>query len=749
VVYFLCALASLDVLLKMKTQPSIANGFLKRKSFVFALFLVFGLMIFLPDLVQAQAVPSSPSSGGKTGVIDTIKSISDGTLIGNTIKKLLYGLLYLLSLLANLAAIGFVWVLRPEVFFSIMNDPTLYEVWQMVRDFLNLFFILILLFSAFATIFQVDKFSYKKVLGALILTALLVNFSWPISRFVVDVANSAMYFFVDNLGANRGGAQGISMEILKSSQFQHVFMPKLGENPSDSALADTTWTHLFISLIAMFLFAISFLVLTVLMLLRLVALPILVMFSPIGFVGGMIPGLGSYANKWWGSIMKQAFFGPVAVFMLIVAVKFMASVKVLKSGAGQAAANLTASGANADLLAGLLFFSIPIILLWFVITQSQKAATELSGMSITFGTRLAKWTGGLLLAGAGFASGYKFARNTYKSWDQSREQARKDRRDRFWANQLGRKISRGQDALLAKRGPTEGVRGDARGRMYSEDLKKVKETAEKKRFEDMSGKELQDLLLNPSQKNKHAQAAAALELANRGLATNTQLNDIRQLFGEDNPVVRQMESKMKSYDPVAVFRNMQGQMTDMGRERMRSFVESNQFDPKKLSSESLKDKDLMRIMFEAKAISGKELEELRGKGDDYAKAIKDSLNGIAGSFTDMGNEVHRNVQKAFLVQHGKFSDEIANNSEAKKRIIEMSDKETFKRVDKTFVQNNKVELSAGIDMKNYLDIIRNMKGEAAVELNSYVKDLQSTAAAGTNERRLADYAHRNEYLRNL
>ena len=128
--------------------------------------------------------------------------------------------------------------------------------------------------------------------------------------------------------------------------------------------------------------------------------------------------------------------------------------------------------------------------------------------------------------------------------------------------------------------------------MQAEDLKKVKETADKKRFEDMSGAELQSKLGRGS---RHEQGAAALELAARGLATGDDLKSMRALFGEDNPVVRQMENKMKSYNPVAVFTGLGGKLNE---DRLRTFIKSNQFDAKKLGYQSLADRNLVKIIFQ-------------------------------------------------------------------------------------------------------------------------------------------------------
>jgi hypothetical protein len=48
--------------------------------------------------------------------------------------------------------------------------------WVITRDIANMFFIVILLVIAFATILQIEQYNYKKWLPKLILMAILINF---------------------------------------------------------------------------------------------------------------------------------------------------------------------------------------------------------------------------------------------------------------------------------------------------------------------------------------------------------------------------------------------------------------------------------------------------------------------------------------------------------------------------------------------------------------------------------------------
>jgi hypothetical protein len=383
----------------MKIQKSPILSSERHSSAFFALFFVFStILFFLPGCVQAAGFTEDVFNG-----------------VNSALKWIVYSLVVLFSVLAELAANIFLWVVNSETFSQIMNDPVLYEVWKMVRDTLNLFFIFVLLFSAFSTIFQYSKYRYDKVLLNLILMALLVNFSWPISRFIVDVANSMMYFFVSLFGLKD---QDLASAVLASSNLRGIFLPGLGNGAGFSAMEGVDWLNLMVVVICMFLFAISFLVFAVLMLVRMVALPLLVMFSPVGFAGNILPG-AKYADEWWKKLFKYAFYGPSAVFCLIVAVKFLNSnsLQQAKAKAGAISVQLTASQPDANFLASLVFFTIPIILFWFVIGQAEKMSSEISGMSVKFGSKMGKWAAGLPKSAwyqTGIPGGVK------KAWDDGK-----------------------------------------------------------------------------------------------------------------------------------------------------------------------------------------------------------------------------------------------------------------------------------------------------------------------------------------
>lgn len=300
-------------------------------------------------------------------------------------KLLLYGLLELLGMLLSVAITLFGWAIKPEYFQQLFNLSNVYGLWQFVRDFFNLFFILILLYIAFTVVFQIQK-NFKQALLSLVLAALLVNFSFPISRFLIDVTNVPMYFFINQISGSNDEVLGT---VLSASHIKDILIPPLDD------LGDFDFSYYFMAIITMFLLAVSLLVLAIMLLVRLLALLILVIFSSVGFAAAIIPGLKEYHDMWWQNFWKYALFGPAAALMLLISIRFLSDIQgqqVMKS-LESAAGNVSQTSGEGTFIASIALFSVPIILLWMTIGLAQKfsivGAAAVSGKGQAF----AKWAG--------------------------------------------------------------------------------------------------------------------------------------------------------------------------------------------------------------------------------------------------------------------------------------------------------------------------------------------------------------------
>ena len=669
---------------------------------------------------------------------------------------ILYWVYVLFSQFVSLAATIFLWVIDSGVFSALMNDAAIYTVWLTVRDFCNIFFILVLLFSAFATIFQLDKYEWKKTLPTLIIMALLVNFSFPISRFVIDLANVPMYFFAQNtVGQN---ANAIAGEILSASKIQNVILPGV-----ESSSQVKNVPQMFAATICMFLFGISFLVLSILMLIRMIALAMLVMFSPIGFVGMITPALHKFAHDWWEKLFKWAFYGPIAVMLVLVAIVVMqAGANIQSSHAMQ---NMVGSSSEYEFIKNIAFLTIPIILFWIAITQAEKYSNDMSGLGIKFGSNMGRKVGGWVRKGAWGAAMYVPKQTGIAG---GIKQAWQDRMSGF------------KDSREKRERAAAGVFGGdrARARIDQENKKLVDEASKKKTMVDLSPDELKKIVTSGT---KYEKVAALTELAGRGLATRSDLNDVRKLFGVDSQVTRSFEAKMRAFDPVSVFTDINGKLNTG---RLESFAGSGQVDWKKISDTSLTP-ELLQYAFKAKTISNKDLDDLRSKGTEYTNAIKKNLDVAIESMDkensgkwDLTNDIQRNIQSAYLAQTGKFhatmertpdssfmktdsSGVVSASSrvEAKGDLLARADANVLKRMDKSLIDSspagiqNLTVLMGRMSAGKYAEIITEMEksgvAQAAVakDMNDYIRSLTGATGNAARLKGVADKDHRLAHLR--
>jgi len=345
----------------------------------------------------ARDYSSGEGSTGTATVTTTkvvCKDVDDYGLIGNAFydatKVILYGVFKLLAWLLVAVVSLFAWVIDSKNVSFILGNPGLYASWAMVRDFLNLGFILVLLYIAFCVIFQIGSYSdgWKKMLLMMVIMALLVNFSFPICRFIIDVSNVTFYYLVD---AGFGGKDGneVMTKLMQGSGIQEF-----------TDVTCTTVSFLLAMIVFTFMMMITLAVIAVMFVIRMVALGILVIFSPIGFSGAAFPFSKKYATEWWDSLFKYAFFAPIMIFMIIIAVNIFSSLS-------RDSFNVVAQknmGADAGIKPGFIgtmaFFSIPIVILWFGMGMAQKMS--IAGASAVTGAakKAAKWAGSMPWKGA-------------------------------------------------------------------------------------------------------------------------------------------------------------------------------------------------------------------------------------------------------------------------------------------------------------------------------------------------------------
>lgn len=218
-----------------------------------------------------------------------------------------------LGLAVKIAGCILDWALSPTSFSLIRDNAVINIGWQVTRDFVNMFFILILLIVAFAKVLGISKYQEDKIIVRLVIAAFLINFSKVICGFMIDAANVLTTFFVKGIpNGSIGGnlANALSIQNLFATNFA------ASAKPNNFAIL---LTLCFINIILAISAAI-FLYLAIMLVIRMVYLWILVMLSPLAWFGWILSGnfnFGDWWNKFWDNLSKA----PIAAFGLYLTIQ--------------------------------------------------------------------------------------------------------------------------------------------------------------------------------------------------------------------------------------------------------------------------------------------------------------------------------------------------------------------------------------------------------------------------------------------
>lgn len=189
-------------------------------------------------------------------------------------------------------------------------DSTAVNVgWVAVLNITNMFFVVILLIIAFATILGKDEYEWKKLLPKFFLAAIIVNFSRTICGVLIDASQVIMTAFVNAIAATVGGNVINAFQLDKIEKFNSQVKP--GELLSPGIFT-ASLAAVFFSAMVMAVFGAYIFILVG----RLIRLWILIVLSPLAFVLSVIPKTESFAGQWWSELGDNLVTGPVLLFFI-------------------------------------------------------------------------------------------------------------------------------------------------------------------------------------------------------------------------------------------------------------------------------------------------------------------------------------------------------------------------------------------------------------------------------------------------
>ena len=291
-------------------------------------------------------------------------------VVGDLIEVLIRGISAILILLVNV-------FMEVASYSNFIEAPAVKHGWVLVRDLCNMFFVIILLIIAFATILGQDKYSAKNMLPKLVLAAVLINFSKLICGLTIDFANVVMLTFVNAFSAIGAG------NILNILGIEKITRLRGDGDVTNATLVTSYIFGLLYVIIATVVVA----SMVAMLVIRVVMIWILTVLSPLAFFLQAVPGKGaSYASQWWDEWTKNLLVGPILAFFLWLSFAALQSgtnpIEVSDAGDKELAANLSdlsGTATEAGQVGNLVQFVIAIGMLIGGMTIAQSVGGAAGG----------------------------------------------------------------------------------------------------------------------------------------------------------------------------------------------------------------------------------------------------------------------------------------------------------------------------------------------------------------------------------
>lgn len=276
-------------------------------------------------ILAAILIPQKSNAG----IIGSLFSDITSTVIT---KAVTYFIQTLVGIFAKMMGF-FADLLDKFVNFQNYNLPVIQVMWNQMKNFVNMFFILILIIISFATIFDVTKYSYKSVLPTLIIVALLMNFSLVIGQTIISSSDLLTHAFLAQIKGGPDG--GLSKNLMNGFNLQKA----VGTNGRDVTAENeqgvtnlaltfaSQYEKLLINLVFLLVLIViallAFITAALFVFIRTPVLMFLLILSPAAAFLYILPNTRKYFEQWWNAFLSWVFFLPVYVFFLMFAIIFI------------------------------------------------------------------------------------------------------------------------------------------------------------------------------------------------------------------------------------------------------------------------------------------------------------------------------------------------------------------------------------------------------------------------------------------
>jgi hypothetical protein len=284
--------------------------------------------------------------------------------------------------------------------------------WKLLRDLMNIAFIFMLVYEGILLIIQQGSTNnIKKFITGIVLASLLINFSLFFTKVLIDASNIVTIGFYNNILGNKAASEneGLSNPIVKYLGLNTIYHkdgdPSFGEGDGLPGIFIMGLGSGIVILVAAFIFFAVAILFTI----RYVVLLVLLMLSPIAYMGMALPFMSGYAKDWWNTFKNQLLFPPIFMIMMWVIIILIKSPGFIKGSDSSFAdlfsgSNKTGTGSNINLVFN---FVVIIGLMITALITAKKTATQGSKVIGDATNKLSAYAGGVVAGGTA-----RFSRNT-------------------------------------------------------------------------------------------------------------------------------------------------------------------------------------------------------------------------------------------------------------------------------------------------------------------------------------------------
>ncbi|MDP3004441.1 MAG: hypothetical protein Q8N43_02985 [Candidatus Azambacteria bacterium] len=286
--------------------------------------------LFLPLIALAQPLPTGETTDPASAGALTSWVVGKILLFASDAVSMFFSAVFGLVLSIEAQIIDY--ILSPTNF-SFTNSPIVTLGWGITRDLANMFFILILLIIAFATVLKIQSYAIKQLWWKVLVAALLINFSLVIAGFVIDFTQVLTTFFIKQ--AIGDGAISITTKLANSMKITNFYNPA----PSTSAIGGITqlggtaiaaFVGIILTLVGLVVTVFVFGAAAIFLIVRILYIWFLLIIAPIAWMLWILPATSGQFSKWWDTFLKWAFFAPIYVFFIYLSLSIFDATGKLK-----------------------------------------------------------------------------------------------------------------------------------------------------------------------------------------------------------------------------------------------------------------------------------------------------------------------------------------------------------------------------------------------------------------------------------